>query len=75
VNACRFSAAEETAAILQCAAHDWMPVMIPGALEERIGHSTLQPTIAAESANRGGWDFGMTGRQTRSDLWEISTGY
>jgi hypothetical protein len=50
VNARRFSAAEETAAILQCAAHDCVPVMIPGALEKRIGHLTLQPTIAAESA-------------------------
>jgi hypothetical protein len=41
VNAGRSSAAEETAAILQCAAHDCVPVMIPGAVEKRIGHSTL----------------------------------
>jgi hypothetical protein len=39
--------AEDTAAILQQAAHGGLPVLIPGALERRVGRPTVQPASAA----------------------------
>jgi hypothetical protein len=41
--------AEDTAAILQQAAHGGLPVLIPGALEMRVGRPTARPAAAAES--------------------------
>ena len=39
--------AEDTAALLQQAAHGGVPVLIPGAREMRAGHPTARPTVAA----------------------------
>jgi hypothetical protein len=39
--------AEDTAALLQQAAHGGVPVLIPGAREVRAGHPTARPTGAA----------------------------
>jgi hypothetical protein len=39
--------AEDTAAILQQAAHGGFPVLIPGALELRVGRPTARPTGAS----------------------------
>jgi hypothetical protein len=41
------SPAEDTAAILQQAAHGGLPVLIPGALEMRAGRPTVRPAGAA----------------------------
>jgi hypothetical protein len=42
--------AEDTAAILQQAAHGGLPVLIPGALEVRAGRPPARPGGAAEPA-------------------------
>jgi hypothetical protein len=39
--------AEDTAAILQQAAHGGLPVLIPGALETRVGRPPARPASAA----------------------------
>jgi hypothetical protein len=48
MNSHRSTQAEETAAILQEAAHGGSPVLIPGAFEMRIGRPIARPTNAAE---------------------------
>jgi hypothetical protein len=53
VNSPRSTRSSSTAAILQHAAHGGLPVLIPGALEVRVGGSTARPAIdTAESVTR-----------------------
>jgi hypothetical protein len=46
MNPHRFTPAEDTAAILQEAAHGGLPVMIPGAFDIRDRHPRTEPTMA-----------------------------